>query len=85
MKYFYTARFLRSLKKLLPELQDDVVHAVRLFEGGDHEVLKLHKLKGRFGGFSAFSVNFSYRIIIKIEKSSTYYMDVGSHDIYEKK
>lgn len=85
MEYFYTARFLRSLKKLLPALQDDVIHAVRLFESGDHETLKLHKLKGRFMGYSAFSVNFSHRIIVKIEKASTYYMDVGSHDIYEKK
>ena len=83
MQYLYTARFLRSLKKCDEAIQDDVIHAVRLFEKGKGaESLKLHKLHGRFKAYHAFSANFSYRVLIKIEKSVTYYADVGTHDIY---
>jgi len=84
MQYLYTARFLRSLKKCEEEVQDDVFRAVKLFETGkNNEILKLHKLHGKFKTYHAFSANFSYRIILKIEKSITYYVDVGTHDIYQ--
>jgi mRNA-degrading endonuclease YafQ of YafQ-DinJ toxin-antitoxin module len=84
MEYFYTARFLRSLKKMDDGVQDDIIRAVKLFETGkESETLKLHKLHGKFAKHYAFSANFSYRIIIKIEKSAMYYLDVGSHDVYK--
>jgi mRNA-degrading endonuclease YafQ of YafQ-DinJ toxin-antitoxin module len=84
MQYLYTARFLRSLKKCDGAVQEDVLQAVSLFEkGGSSATLKLHKLHGKFKSYHAFSANFSYRIIIKIEKSHVYYLDVGTHDIYQ--
>lgn len=84
MQYLYTARFLRSLKKCEEAVQDDVVRAVKLFEKGkSNEVLKLHKLHGKFRSYHAFSVNFSYRVIAKKEKGTIYYVDVGTHDIYQ--
>ena len=83
MRYLYTARFLRSLKKCADGVRDDVIRAVVLFEGGKSaEALRLHKLHGKFKSYHAFSANFSYRIIIKVEKSVTYYVDIGTHDIY---
>jgi len=83
MQYFYTARFLRSLKKCDPGVQEDVTRAVALFEKGESdETLKLHKLHGKFRAYHAFSANFSYRVIVKIEKGATYFVDVGAHDIY---
>ncbi|MFZ2500813.1 MAG: hypothetical protein WAW90_02375 [Minisyncoccia bacterium] len=84
MRYLYTARFLRSLKKCDSVVQDDVVSAVVSFEKGKKSstALKLHKLHGKFKAYHAFSANFSYRIIIKIGKGVTYYLDVGTHDIY---
>lgn len=83
MQYLYTARFLRSLKRCEGAVQDDIVHAVRLFENRkSDEVLKLHKLHGKFKSYHAFSANFSYRIIVRIEKRTVYYVDVGTHDIY---
>ncbi len=83
MHYLYTARFLRSLKKCADAVQDDVIRAITLFEKGKgNEVLRLHKLHGKFRAYHGFSANFSYRIIIKIEKGITYYVDVGTHDIY---
>ncbi len=83
MQYLYTARFLRSLKKCDESVQEDVTRAVKLFEGGKgDEALRLHKLHGKFKVYYALSANFSYRIIIKKEKALTYYIDVGTHDIY---
>jgi mRNA-degrading endonuclease YafQ of YafQ-DinJ toxin-antitoxin module len=83
MQYFYTARFLRSLKKYEEAVQDDVFRAVKLFEKGkSDEILKLHKLHGKFKSYHAFSANFSYRVIVKIGKGVLYYADVGTHDMY---
>lgn len=83
MLYLYTARFLRSVKKCEETVQDDIVRAVKLFEKGkSNEILKLHKLHGKFRLYHAFSANFSYRIIIKMNKGTIYYVDVGTHDMY---
>jgi len=83
MQYLYTARFLRSLKKCEEAVQEDVTHAVKLFEiGKNNKTLKLHKLHGKFKAYHAFSANFSYRVIIRISKQAIYYIDVGTHDIY---
>jgi addiction module RelE/StbE family toxin len=83
MQYLYTARFLRSLKKCEEAVQEDIVRAVKLFETGkNNRVLKLHKLHGKFKAYQSFSVNYSYRVIIKITKETIYYVDVGTHTIY---
>lgn len=75
---------MRSFKKLEEAVQDDIIQAVKLFEKKENtEILKLHKLRGKFKSWYAFSANFSYRIIIKIEKGVTYYLDVGTHDVYK--
>ena len=84
MQYLYTARFLRSLKKVEVDVQNDVVRAVKFFENGkSDEALKLHKLHGKLKSFHVFSANFTYRVVIKIEKKVIYYMDVGTHNIYK--
>lgn len=84
MRYLYTARFLRSFKKCDEAVQDDIVLAIKLFEKRENDkILKLHKLHGKFKEWRAFSANFSYRVIIKIEKGATYYLDVGTHDVYK--
>ena len=84
MQYLYTARFLRSLKKCEQAVQDDIVGAVALFETGkNNKALKLHKLHGKFKSYHAFSANFSYRVIIRVTKQAVYYVDVGTHNIYQ--
>ena len=82
MRYWYTARFLRSLKKCDPAIQEDAARSVALFESGKTDEVKLHKLHGKFKSYYAFSANFAYRIIVKIGKRDTYYLDIGTHDIY---
>ncbi len=84
MEVLFTARFLRSYNKLPPAVQDDVSSAVDAFkQKSNHEALKLHKLHVQMKKYHAFSANFSYRIIVKIEKKVAYFMDVGDHCIYE--
>jgi len=84
MEYLYTARFLRSLRKLPPAVQDDCYRTLVLFKNRkNEEKIKLHKLHGELKKYHAFSVNFAYRIIIKIDKEKVYFMDVGSHALYK--
>jgi mRNA-degrading endonuclease YafQ of YafQ-DinJ toxin-antitoxin module len=84
MEFLFTARFLRSFSKLPPGLQSDIESAPEEFRQKKyHEKLKLHKLHGKLRKYHAFSANFSYRIIIKKEGNTVYFMDVGDHSIYE--
>lgn len=84
MEFLYTAKFLRSLKKMSQELQDDIISAVEAFKHkSNHKKLNLHKLQGSMKKYHAFSANFYYRIVIKIQKDIIYFMDVGTHDVYE--
>ena len=83
MEYLYTARFLRSFKKCDKAAQNDIALAIELFEKREnYKNLKLHKLRGKFKKWHAFSANFSYRVIVKIDKGVAYYLDVGTHDVY---
>jgi len=84
MEFEYTPRFLRSLKKLPPAAQKDIIEAVKCFaDSPHHPQLKLHRLSGRMKGLSAFSANFSFRVVIQTHKGRVYFVDVGNHDIYE--
>ena len=44
--------------------------------------LKTHKLKGELGGYYAFSVSYSDRIVFKIlDDEGIYFIEIGSHDV----
>lgn len=46
--------------------------------------LKTHKLHGELDGFSAFSINYKYRIIFEfLEDDIVEFYSIGDHDIYE--
>ena len=84
MEIFFTARFLRSLKKLPKLVQDEVIISVEEFKHiKNHQKLNLHKLHGKMKVYYAFSANFSYRVVVKIEKTRAYIMDVGTHEAYK--
>lgn len=84
MEILFTARFLRSFKKLPPDVQDDCHRAIDIFKKQNgSEKIKLHKLQGKMRKFYSFSANFSFRIVIKKEKKKIYFMDVGSHGLYK--
>ena len=84
MAELYTRRFLRSLKKLPEAVQNDVILAVELFKKkSEHKKLRLHKLSGRMKKYHAFSANFNYRVIVEMRESNVYFLDVGTHEVYE--
>ncbi len=83
MEFLYTARFLRSLKKLPALVSDDCLRAIELFKKGEKKNLTFHKLHGKLKGLCSFSANFSYGIVVRVEKKIVYFMDVGSHVIYD--
>lgn len=84
MEFLYTAKFLRALKKLAPEIQEDVISSIETFKNKkNHKKLELHKLHGEMKAYHAFSANFYHRVVIKIKKDTVYFMDVGTHDVYK--
>ena len=83
MELLYTARFLRSLKKLPEEIQEQVVVVLEVYRADQkHPLLKPHKLSGKWKGYQAIAAGFHHRIILKISKKETYCMDIGTHDVY---
>ena len=84
MEVLFTARFLRSFKKLPIDIQDDCYRAIDIFKKqANLEKIKFHKLHGKMSGLYSFSVNFSFRVIVKKEKKTLYFMDIGSHTLYK--
>lgn len=80
----YTARFLKSLKKLEKDLQEEAYSKIDLFEENEnHEILKLHKLKGKLGDKHSFSINYKYRVILYKNKNVFTFLDIGDHDLYK--
>ncbi len=91
MEIFLSPLFMRQLKKLPGEIRVLALQRAKLFAANPHDPrLKTHKLTGRMEGYSAFSVNYSYRIIFDIIKDETepggrlaQFLQIGDHDIYD--
>jgi len=84
MEYAFAPRFLRSFKRLPKSVQDDALYAIDQFKKDSHTPhLRLHKLSGKLKKYHAFSVNFSYRIIVHIHQTEVWFINVGSHDMYQ--
>mgnify|MGYP001565549081 FL=1 len=83
----YAPAFLRKLKKLETGLREEAIEKIELFTSEEnHKILKLHKLKGRFGGCYSFSVNYKTRIVfmyIAKSKKEAVLLAIGDHDIYK--
>ena len=83
-EYEYSSRFVRSFKKLSVDVQAEAHEAINKFRDSDnHEGLRLHKLTGKLKIYHSFSINFQYRILIKIDKTTVYFTDIGNHNIYK--
>ncbi len=78
----YSTRFIRTLRKLEPDLQDDVVEKVELLKSeANHKRLKVHKLTGVLKGVWSFSVNYRIRVLFaKPKKNVLLLASVGTHD-----
>ncbi len=85
IKIFYTPKFIRHYKKLPETLRIEVEEKVELFRKDPQDSsLKFHKLKGKLKGYSSFSVNYAYRIIVQEDAKGVYaLLAVGDHDVYK--
>ena len=85
MQIFYSLEFRHKYKKLSVEVKDQAKEKERIFRNNPFDQqLATHRLKGKFGGFWSFSVDFQYRIIFKFlpDKSIRFYT-IGGHSIYK--
>ena len=81
----FSARFLRSAKRLPAEIQKKLEKRSALFKNNPFDPqLGTHKLHGELQGFWAYSVDYHYRVVFVFNnKKITTYYDIGTHAIYQ--
>ena len=86
LEIFYAPVFIRQLKSLEKDLQEEVLEKIELFKKrNNHKQLKIHRLKGRLSGRYSFSINYKMRIVFDyLSKKETVLLAIGDHDIYKK-
>jgi mRNA-degrading endonuclease YafQ of YafQ-DinJ toxin-antitoxin module len=84
MKILYSNRFLKSLRKLPAHIQDRAGQKENIFKKYPFsKMLKTHKLHGKFGDCYAFSVDHNHRIIFRLKENVAWFIDIGTHSIYQ--
>lgn len=77
--------FVRQAKGLDRELAGLLKKKIRLLQKREHhQLLKVHKLHGKFSNYYSFSLNYTMRVIFSFQSKDEivlYY--VGNHDIYK--
>lgn len=81
----FSPKFLKTVKKLKPNLQQEIIERVNLLKNeSNHEVLRVHKLKGRLKGRYSFSVDYKNRIVFNhLDDNTIYLLNFGGHEIYD--
>ena len=84
LNIYYKPQFIRQLKKLSPDAQDEVIEKIELLKHEkNHSALKVHKLHGKLRGTLSFSVNYKDRIVFEyVSKDEISLLVIGNHDIY---
>lgn len=82
----YTKHFIKQLKKLSKDKQQQTIKAEKLFRKDPFTPrLKTHKLTGKLDELWAFSINYQDRVIFEfLTKEKVLFHRIGSHDIYKK-
>lgn len=86
MQIIYSSQFSREYRQLSLETKEKAKEKEKIFRQNPFNIkLKTHKLKGKFDGFLAFSIDFRYRIIFKFQNKNTVrFYAIGDHSIYKK-
>ena len=84
LKVKYSSKFLKSFRKFSRNVQKLGVKRIEIFQTSPFATsLKTHKLIGSLEGLYSFSINYSYRILIKFEgDTEATLLNVGTHSIY---
>ncbi len=85
MIVIFSPQFLRKVKKLEKNLQNEVIEKVAIFKKDpQNPVLRTHKLKGKLSDLYSFSVNYRYRIIFEYNSANQIsFLTIGTHDVYK--
>ena len=85
MEVVLTSHFERMAKKLPRALRPLISERVDMFMANpSNPALGTHKLSGNYEGYSAFSVNYQYRILFKQKgKTATFYY-IDDHSVYDR-
>lgn len=86
MKITYSPKFLKQYRRLSDTVKELLIEKGEIFKMNNYDSrLKTHKLKGRFKGYHAFSLNNKYRVIFSFENDGNIKLhSIGTHDIYEQ-
>lgn len=82
----FAPSIVRQLKLLPEDLQEESFEKIDLFKNPkNHQLLKVHKLKGKLHDRYSFSVNYRTRIVFiySNSKSDVILLAIGDHKIYE--
>ena len=80
----YPHVFIRKFQRLETNVQEEVQQKIHLFKDRkNHELLKVHKLHGKFRDQFSFSINYKFRIAFRyISKNEVLFLDIDDHDMY---
>ena len=85
INFIYAPIFIKQFNKLDKDLKEEVLEKIELFKDKDnHNLLKVHKLHGKFKENYSFYVNYKIRIVFMwIDKNEIGILSIGDHDIYK--
>ena len=87
MDIYLTSKFRRAYKKLPKQVKEKAKLKEEIFrENIFAPRLETHPLGGKYKGYWAFSVDYSYRIMFKFlnaTKTKVAFINVGAHEIYK--
>ncbi|MEK7599096.1 MAG: type II toxin-antitoxin system mRNA interferase toxin, RelE/StbE family [Patescibacteria group bacterium] len=79
-----SSKFKRSYKKLPKIVQNKAIEKERIFRADPfNNILKTHKLHGKYKNYWTFTVVGQYRIMFFfIDSDRVDFINIGNHDIY---
>jgi len=85
IKIFFRPTFVRQVNKLDEDLVEEIHEKIELFKHKEnHEMLKVHKLHGKFSDCFSFSTDYRTRIVFQyMTKNSVAFLVIGDHDVYK--
>ena len=85
MRIYYSAKFVKSYKKLPIEVKLVAEKKEAIFRQNPFDPrLKTHKLKGELSEFYSFSITYHFRIVFHFESDNVIIFDtIGTHAVYK--
>lgn len=80
----YAPKFIKNLKKIKGELKEEILNRVEMLANeSNHEMLRVHKLKGRLKDRYSFSIDYKHRIVfVYLDEYTIYLLNFGGHGVY---